>query len=71
MEAAGAESDGGGGGTHELPDQTIRTTAGIPVWAGYSIGYPFVTARMARAPKLDLKTMAAAPASEFIPPSPK
>ena len=45
--------------------------AGIPAWAGYTIGYRLVSERMARAPKLDLKTMTAAPASEFIPPSPK
>jgi uncharacterized protein YjaZ len=41
--------------------------AGIPAWAGYTIGYRLVSERMARAPKLDLKTMTAAPASEFIP----
>jgi hypothetical protein len=46
--------------------------AGIPAWAGYSIGYRLVSERMARAPKLDLKAMTASPASEFIrPPSPK
>jgi len=46
--------------------------AGIPTWAGYTIGYRLVSERMARAPKLDLKAMTAAPASEFIPaPSPK
>jgi hypothetical protein len=43
--------------------------AGIPAWAGYSIGYRLVSERMARAPKLDMKAMTAAPASEFIPPS--
>jgi hypothetical protein len=41
--------------------------AGIPAWAGYSIGYRLVSERMARAPKLDLKAMTAAPATEFIP----
>ena len=45
--------------------------AGIPAWAGYTIGYRLVFQRMARAPKLDLKTMTAAPASEFIPSSAK
>ena len=45
--------------------------AGIPAWAGYSIGYRLVSERMARAPKLDLKTMTAAPVAEFIPPAPK
>jgi hypothetical protein len=45
--------------------------AGIPAWAGYTIGYRLVSERMARAPKLDLKAMTAAPASEFIPPSTK
>jgi uncharacterized protein YjaZ len=46
--------------------------AGIPAWAGYSIGYRLVSERMARAPTLDLKAMTAAPTSEFIPPpSPK
>lgn len=41
---------------------------GIPPWAGYTIGYRLVSERMARAPKLDVKAMTAAPASEFIPP---
>ena len=41
--------------------------AGIPAWAGYSIGFRLVSERMARAPKLDLTAMSAAPASEFIP----
>ena len=45
--------------------------AGIPTWAGYSIGYRLVSERMARAPKLDIKAMTAAPASEFIPPPPR
>ena len=46
--------------------------AGIPAWAGYSIGYRLVSERMARTPKLDLKAMTAAPASEFVPaPSPE
>lgn len=46
--------------------------AGIPAWAGYSIGYRLVSERMTRAPTLDVKAMTAAPASEFIPaPSPK
>lgn len=44
--------------------------AGIPAWSGYTIGYRLVSDRMARAPKLDLKTMTSAPTSEFIPPSP-
>jgi hypothetical protein len=44
--------------------------AGIPAWAGYSIGYRFVAERMSRAPKLDVKAMTAAPASEFISASP-
>ena len=42
--------------------------AGIPMWAGYSIGFRLVSNRMARAPQLDLAAMTAAPASEFIPP---
>lgn len=42
--------------------------AGIPAWAGYTIGYRLVSERMARTPKLDIKAMTAAPASEFIPP---
>ena len=37
-------------------------------WAGYSIGYRLVSERMARAPRIDMKAMSAAPASEFIPP---
>ena len=41
----------------------------LPAWAGYRIGYRLVSERMARAPRLDLKTMTAAPASEFITPS--
>lgn len=44
-----------------------RPQAGIPMWAGYSIGYRLVSERMAREPALDLKTMTAAPASEFVP----
>lgn len=44
--------------------------AGIPVWAGYSIGYRLVSQRMARAPRLDLKAMTAAPVSEFMPQNP-
>jgi uncharacterized protein YjaZ len=43
--------------------------AGIPMWAGYSIGYRLVSERMAREPKLDLKAMTAASASEFMPPA--
>ena len=42
---------------------------GLPMWAGYSVGYRLVRQRMARAPKLDLKAMSAAPASEFMPPA--
>jgi hypothetical protein len=46
--------------------------AGIPAWAGYSIGFQLVSERMARAPTLDLKAMTRAPASEFITaPAPK
>ena len=41
---------------------------GLPIWAGYSVGYRLVRERMARAPKLDLKAMSAAPAAEFMPP---
>lgn len=41
--------------------------AGIPMWAGYSIGYRLVSERMAREPKLDLAAMTAAPAAEFMP----
>ena len=44
--------------------------AGIPVWAGYSIGYRLVSERMARAPTLDLKAMTAAHcvrSKNFIP----
>lgn len=41
--------------------------AGIPAWAGYTIGYRLVSERMARDPELDMKAMTAAPASEFIP----
>lgn len=41
--------------------------AGIPMWAGYTIGYRLVFERMAREPALDLKTMTAALASEFMP----
>ena len=44
--------------------------AGIPAWAGYTIGYRLVTERMAREPILDLKAMSAAPASMFVPPAP-
>ena len=44
--------------------------AGIPAWAGYSIGYRLVTERMAREPALDLKAMTASPASAFIPRAP-
>jgi hypothetical protein len=40
--------------------------AGIPMWAGYSIGYRLVSERMARVPKLDLAAMTAAPAAEFM-----
>jgi hypothetical protein len=43
--------------------------AGIPAWAGYTIGYRLVSERMARAPRLDLTAMTSAPASEFIPAS--
>jgi acyl-CoA thioesterase-1 len=46
------------------------TQAGIPAWAGYSIGYRLVGERMAREPKLDLAAMSAAPAMEFMPPAP-
>jgi hypothetical protein len=42
--------------------------AGIPMWAGYSIGHDLVAKRMSHAPALDLKAMTAAPASEFMPP---
>ncbi|MFD0738058.1 DUF2268 domain-containing putative Zn-dependent protease [Lysobacter koreensis] len=41
--------------------------AGIPMWAGYSVGYKLVSQRMARAPKLDFAAMTAAPATEFMP----
>jgi hypothetical protein len=41
--------------------------AGIPMWAGYSIGYRLVSDRMARTPALDLGAMTAAPASAFMP----
>jgi hypothetical protein len=41
--------------------------AGIPAWAGYSVGYRLVSERMTRTPPLDLKAMTAAPASEFMP----
>jgi hypothetical protein len=41
--------------------------AGIPMWAGYSIGYHLVAERMAHGSTLDLKAMTAAPASEFMP----
>lgn len=44
--------------------------AGIPAWAGYSIGYRLVSERMAREPALDLEAMTAAPASAFIPAPP-
>jgi hypothetical protein len=40
---------------------------GIPNWAGYSIGFRLVSERMTKTPKLDLRTMTAAPASEFMP----
>ena len=43
--------------------------AGIPMWAGYSIGYRLVSERMARPRTIDVKAMTAAPASEFIPPA--
>lgn len=45
--------------------------AGIPMWAGYTIGYRLVFERMARGPALDLKAMTAAPASEFMPVPPR
>jgi hypothetical protein len=48
-----------------------RPQAGIPTWAGYTIGYRLVFERMAREPALDLKTMTAAPASEFMPVPPR
>ncbi|MGH8076710.1 MAG: DUF2268 domain-containing putative Zn-dependent protease [Lysobacter sp.] len=41
--------------------------AGIPMWAGYSVGYKLVSQRMANAPKLDFASMTAAPATEFMP----
>lgn len=41
--------------------------AGLPMWAGYTIGYRLVRDRMAREPTLDLKAMTAAPTSEFMP----
>jgi hypothetical protein len=41
--------------------------AGIPAWAGYSIGYRLVSERMGREPKLDIPAMTSAPPSEFIP----
>src|SRR5688572_21234063 len=41
--------------------------AGVPVWAGYSVGYRLVSERMAKNPKLDFAAMTAAPASEFMP----
>ena len=41
--------------------------AGIPMWAGYSIGYRLVSERMAKEPTLDFAAMTAAPASEFMP----
>lgn len=41
--------------------------AGIPMWAGYSVGYKLVSDRMARTPKLDYAAMTAAAADEFMP----
>ena len=41
--------------------------AGVPMWAGYSVGYRLVSLRMGKAPKLDYVAMTAAPASEFMP----
>lgn len=41
--------------------------AGLPMWAGYRLGYRLVSERMARVPRLDLRTMTAAPAVEFMP----
>lgn len=41
--------------------------AGIPMWAGYSVGYKLVSDRMVRAPKLDHVAMTAASAEEFMP----
>jgi hypothetical protein len=43
--------------------------AGIPAWAGYTIGHRLVAERMGRGPNLDLKAMTAAPASEFVRPA--
>jgi uncharacterized protein YjaZ len=43
---------------------------GLPMWAGYSVGYRLVRERMARAPRLNLEAMSAAPASEFTSPQP-
>ncbi len=41
--------------------------AGIPMWAGYSVGYKLVSDRMGRSPKLDYAAMTAAAAGEFMP----
>lgn len=41
--------------------------AGIPMWAGYSVGYKLVSDRMGRTPKLDYAAMTAAAAGEFMP----
>lgn len=41
--------------------------AGLPMWAGYRLGFRLVSERMTRLPALDLRTMTAAPASEFMP----
>ncbi len=45
--------------------------AGIPMWAGYSIGYKLVSERMAREPTLDLAAMTAADSDAFLPQAPK
>jgi uncharacterized protein YjaZ len=40
--------------------------AGLPMWAGYRVGYRLVSERMGRAPAMNLRAMTAAPASEFM-----
>jgi hypothetical protein len=41
--------------------------AGLPMWTGYRLGFRLVSERMGRTPSLDLRTMTAAPAAEFMP----
>lgn len=41
--------------------------AGIPLWAGYSVGYQMVAQRLSGMPKIDWAAVTAMPAADFIP----